>query len=82
MIVCVRKGKYKVALFGAFVWAIALIGALRLARPRSRWAQRHYDHEELVQATARAAAFDARWAPVSRRVTDIVAGVPTPVDER
>jgi hypothetical protein len=81
VLVCVRKGKYKLALFGAFVWPLSLIGAMRLARPTSRWARRRYDEDQVGAAAARAAAFDARWAPVSRRIVDLVAGAPTPVEQ-
>lgn len=40
--VCVAKGKHITAAFGVFLAPVGLVGALRLARPRSRWARRFY----------------------------------------
>ena len=42
VVVCVLKGKLKLALFGIFVSPIAYVGAIRLARPTSAWARRRY----------------------------------------
>ncbi len=50
IIVSVMKGKYKLALFGAFVPLCALVAVLRLARPESRWAKRHYGPAKLARA--------------------------------
>ena len=77
IIVCVLKGKFKLALFGIFVPPLAWIGALRLARPGSRWARRRYGSRRLERATERAAAFDARWDPVLDRISNFVAGKPS-----
>ena len=51
IVVSVMKGKYKLALFGAFIPLCALVAAIRLARPESRWAKRHYGPEKLARAT-------------------------------
>ncbi len=56
IIVSIMKGKYKLALFGAFVPLVALVAAVRLARPESRWAKRHYSPQKLARAQARTAA--------------------------
>lgn len=73
VVLAVIKGKYKMALVGAFVPVISAIAAVRLARPTSRWARR-YDGAKLAKATERAARFDARWDPIGDRLADLVAG--------
>ena len=70
----VRKGKYRMALFGAFLPFVALFGAVRLARPTSGWARRRYGDDKMRRATIRAAAFDARWGTFGRWASDLVAG--------
>ena len=50
IVLSVMKGKYKLALFGAFIPLCALVAAIRLARPESRWAKRHYGPEKLARA--------------------------------
>jgi hypothetical protein len=76
VLITVMKGKYPTALFGAFIPGLASISALRLARPDSRWARRHYDEAKLGRARARAARFDRRWDPVRRGLTDFIGGQP------
>ena len=49
-------------------------GAIRLARPGSRWAKRFYKPKKLARATTRASTSDARWAPVANWFGDTVAG--------
>lgn len=73
VVVAVMKGKYKLALIGAFVPVVSALAAIRLARPKSRWARR-YGEVELARATERAARFDARWDPIGDRLADLVAG--------
>jgi hypothetical protein len=80
IVVCVLKGKLRMALFGAFVPFVAWWGALRLARPTSRWARRRYDAARRAKATERTAAFDARWAPLLDRISDLVGGKPSRPD--
>lgn len=77
IVVCVSKGKYKVAFFGAFFTVVGLTGAIRLARPNSRWARRRYGPDKLARATARAERFDARVGPALTWVSDLIAGAPT-----
>lgn len=76
VLVCVRKGKYSTAVIGAFLAPVAWVGALRLARPRSRWARR-YRPATLARATARADGFDARFGAWGLDIADLVAGRPT-----
>ncbi len=80
IVVCVSKGKYKLAFFGVFFAVVALVGALRLARPDSRWARRRYRPDKLARATARAARLDARVGPAMEWVSDFVAGKPSAPD--
>lgn len=76
--VTVAKGKYRMALLGTFVPLLSLIGATRLARPSSRWATRRYDEAKTERATRRSEHYAARYGPIARRATDIVAGEPDP----
>ncbi len=80
IVVSVMKGKYKLALFGAFIPLFALVAASRLARPESRWAKRHYGPKKLARAQARTAAYDARYGPATAWVSDFVAGRPSQPD--
>jgi hypothetical protein len=80
IVVSVMKGKYKLALFGAFIPLLALVASLRLARPESRWAKRRYDAENLERARARTAAYDARFGPATAWIADFVAGRPSEPD--
>jgi L-lactate permease len=80
IVVSVMKGKYKLALFGAFIPLCALVAALRLARPESRWAKRHYGPEKLARAEKRTAWYDERFGPATAWVSDFVAGKPSEPD--
>jgi hypothetical protein len=80
IVVSVMKGKYKLALFGAFIPLCALVAATRLARPESRWAERRYGPEKLARARTRTAWYDARFAPATKWVADFVAGRPSEPD--
>lgn len=77
IVVCVVKGKFRLALFGIFVPPLAWLGAVRLARPSSRWARRCYGPRRRERAAKRAAEFDARWDPILDRLSDLVAGKPS-----
>jgi hypothetical protein len=80
IVVCVDKGKFKLALFGAFVPFVALVGAIRLARPHSRWARHRYHAEKQAKAAARTQRYDARFGPAGDWVLDFVAGRPSKPD--
>jgi hypothetical protein len=69
-----RKGKLRTAVVGFFLPLVAITGAIRLARPRSRWATRFYTRKKLAKATVRASKSDARWAPIASWFGDTVAG--------
>ena len=49
---CLLKGKYRITLLGIFIPPLALIGAIRLALPTSRWARRWYSPRRLARARA------------------------------
>jgi hypothetical protein len=75
--ICAVKGKYRLALLAVFLPPIAVVGAVRLARPGSLWDRRRHSADEHERAVARAARFDARWSPDLRRLGDLVAGRPS-----
>ncbi|ROZ86523.1 hypothetical protein [Gordonia sp. OPL2] len=77
LLICVAKGKYSTAAIGAFIAPVAWIGAIRLARPRSRWARKRYSTEKRERARVRAEAFDKRYGSWGLDVEDLVAGRPT-----
>ncbi|HEX7097255.1 MAG TPA: hypothetical protein VF183_15320 [Acidimicrobiales bacterium] len=78
VVVCAAKGKYRLALFAIFVPLIAVIGAVRMARPGSPWARRFYrGGRRYDEAVRRAQRFDARWDPRLRRIGDLIAGRPS-----
>jgi hypothetical protein len=79
ILVCVRKGKYSTAVLGAFIPPVAWIGAIRLARPGSRWARR-YDTAKAAKAKARADGLDARFGRWGLDIADLVAGRPSRPD--
>ncbi|MEU2514396.1 hypothetical protein [Streptomyces syringium] len=72
------KGKPRIALIGVLVPFVAIVGAVRLARPGSPWARRFYRHRRRARAKARARAHrhDQRWEAVRNRLHDLVAGAP------
>ncbi len=72
----ILKGKRLLGVFGIFVPLASLVGAIRLASPSSVWARRFYKPEGRKLARAR-----VRWERIQarrRRLTDAIAGAPTP----
>jgi hypothetical protein len=76
-LICVLKGKYRTALFGLFLFPIAFVGAVRLARPSSIWARHRYRGKRLERATRRAADFDRRFSPLQTTWDNFVGGRPS-----
>ncbi|MGI9053733.1 MAG: hypothetical protein ACR2HQ_13990 [Ilumatobacteraceae bacterium] len=74
---CVVKGKYRMAIIGTLVPFVAVVGAIRLARPHSIWAKRRYQPAKTTRAVDRAAHDDARWGPRMYWLADFVAGEPS-----
>ena len=60
-LVCLAKGKWIMGVIGFLLWPVALVGALRLAEPRSLWARRIYEDDKM--ARARTATPAEREAP-------------------
>lgn len=79
-LVALAKGKPRTALFGAVVPFVALVGAIRLARPVSPYAKRFYRgrHGARARAIRRAYRHDRRWAGPRRRVEELIGGAPDP----
>jgi lysyl-tRNA synthetase class 2 len=77
-VVAALKGKYAMAVVGILVPLVSLVGAIRLAKPGSPWAQRRYPlgSQKLRRATARYERSRARY----RRWQDRIGGAPTPAD--
>ncbi|MET9452731.1 hypothetical protein [Streptomyces cinerochromogenes] len=79
-LVALGKGKARIALFGVIVPLVALVGAVRLARPGSPWARRFYGRRPRARARAalRDYRHDRRWARPRRALQDWIGGRPDP----
>ncbi|PSK59942.1 hypothetical protein B0E38_00362 [Streptomyces sp. 111WW2] len=79
-LLALAKGKARLAIFGVIVPLIALVGAVRLARPGSPWARRFYARRPRARARARLRAerHDRRWSGPRRVVQDWIGGRPDP----
>ncbi|MFC8247108.1 hypothetical protein [Streptomyces chartreusis] len=77
-LIALFKGKLKMALFGVVIPFVALVGAVRLARPTSPWAKRFYRRRPRARARARLRAYhhDRRWLGPSRKLQDWIGGAP------
>ncbi|MFF8945899.1 hypothetical protein ACF1A5_27165 [Streptomyces sp. NPDC014864] len=77
-LVALYKGKARLAVLGIVVPAIALVGAVRLARPGSPWARHFYRRRPRARARSSLRAYhhDRRWAGPRRRVQDWIGGKP------
>ncbi|WP_254711793.1 hypothetical protein, partial [Streptomyces sp. TRM64462] len=78
VIVALLKGKFRMAVIGALVPLVAIVGALRLARPGSLWSRRLYRRRPRARARAglRAYRHDRRWSGLRRRFQDLIGGAP------
>jgi hypothetical protein len=74
--ISILKGKYRLAPFAFLVPPIGLFGAIRLARPNSRWAKHRYDANKQQHSVERVEKFDARYGPLATTVSNFVAGAP------
>ncbi|MEY2232913.1 MULTISPECIES: hypothetical protein [Streptomyces] len=79
-LIALWKGKARTALFGLVVPLVALVGAIRLARPGSPYAKRFYANRPRARAKAGLRAFhhDRRWARPRRRFENFIGGTPDP----
>ncbi|MEU8438036.1 hypothetical protein AB0F18_35090 [Streptomyces sp. NPDC029216] len=78
-VVALFKGKPRLAVLGAVVPLLALIAAVRLARPASPWARRFYARRPRTRARTirRAYRHDRRWSGLQRRIGDLIGGAPS-----
>ena len=79
VVVTLLKGKIWTGLIGIVVVFVALVAAVRLAKPRSPWARRFYrpGSRRLARAEERQRLHDRRWAPRTRRLLDLIGGAPS-----
>jgi hypothetical protein len=75
-VICLLKGKVMTGVIGIFIGAVALVGAIRLAKPGSWWANHRYAGRPRRAARA-AARYDHRYAQRWNRLRDLIAGAPT-----
>ncbi|ATW48119.1 hypothetical protein ACWGJT_28230 [Streptomyces xantholiticus] len=77
-LIALLKGKTRMGLLGVLVPLLALVGALRLARPQSYWARRFYRRRPKARARARLRSIrhDRRWARPRRAFQDLIGGTP------
>jgi hypothetical protein len=78
-VLTILKGKPLMGMVGIFLVPFSLVGSVRLAAPRSPWARRFYDPDGQKIERSR-----DRWRRIQRRrrkVSDFIAGAPTPDTE-
>ena len=77
-VIAALKGKYTSAVVGVLIPLVAVVAAIRLARPGSPWALRRYAEGsgKLARATARNERSRRRY----RRWQDRIGGAPSPVE--
>jgi len=78
VVVSYLKGKLFMGTVGIFVPPVAVIGAVRLAKPRSPWAHRRYANSpsKLERARQRDEGFNRRWRHAKLHVWDVIGGKP------
>ncbi|WMX47440.1 hypothetical protein [Streptomyces roseicoloratus] len=76
VLVTLVKGKFRMAVIGALVPFVAIVGAIRLARPGSWWSRHFYGRRHRARARSRIRTYrhDKRWVRVRRRVQDLIGG--------
>jgi hypothetical protein len=74
-VIVILKGRWLMALIGAFFFPVSLVGSFRLAAPSSPWARRRYKpgSKKLARSETRFARASARH----RRVLDAIGGKPS-----
>ena len=77
-LICLLKGKIWTGFFGLFIPFVALIGALRTARPTSPWARRRYTKrpKRMAKAQRREVKIDRTWRAWREAFFDLIAGKP------
>jgi hypothetical protein len=74
-VICLLKGKVVTGVIGLFIGLVALVGAIRLAKPDSWWAQRFYASRP--RRALRARRRDERHGDRWNRLRDLIAGAPS-----
>nr|MDT0664136.1 hypothetical protein [Micromonospora sp. DSM 115978] len=77
------KGKFRLGVIAMLVPLLAIVGAVRVARPGSAWARRRYPagSRRDKKARARAERGAVRWTTRKNRLFDLVAGRPDEPDK-
>jgi hypothetical protein len=75
-VICLLKGKVVTGVIGIVVSVVAIVGAIRLAKPGSWWAQRRYATRPKLARRA-ANRFDDRHHSRRNRLRDLIAGAPS-----
>ncbi|MEV6331636.1 hypothetical protein [Streptomyces sp. NPDC051909] len=76
VLVTLVKGKFRMAVIGTLIPFVAIVGAVRLARPGSWWSRRLYPRRHRARARSRIRTYrhDKRWVKVRRRTQDLIGG--------
>jgi hypothetical protein len=75
-VICLLKGKVTTGVVGVVISVVALVGAVRLAKPGSWWATRRYASRPGRAARA-ARRYGPRYQQRRDRLRDLVAGAPS-----
>jgi hypothetical protein len=75
-LICLLKGKITTGIVGTVIGIVALVGALRLAKPGSWWATRRYGTRPRRAARA-ARRYGPRYQQRWNRLRDLVGGAPS-----
>ena len=75
-VVCLLKGKITTGIIGTVIGLVAIVGALRLAKPGSWWATRRYASRPRRAARA-ARRYGPRYQQRWNRLRDLVGGAPS-----
>jgi len=75
-VICLLKGKVVTGIIGVFVGVVALVGAVRLAKPGSWWAAHRYASRPRLASRA-ASRYDQRREERWNRLRDLIAGAPS-----
>jgi hypothetical protein len=79
-VICLLKGKVITGVVGMVIGVVALVGAIRLAKPGSWWATRRYATRPR-RADRAACRYDQRRMERWNWLRDLVAGAPSPALE-
>jgi hypothetical protein len=75
-VICLLKGKITTGIIGTVIGIVAIVGALRLAKPGSWWATRRYASRPRRAARA-AHRYGQRYQQRWNRLRDLVGGAPS-----